>query len=143
MPELTWMLFLRVLDEQEALGLSYALSLVSPLRWQDWAAPWSERPDAPRTSDGRPLGWRRRAHIRVGKKTPLTLQRFAGFFELLDKRGTPDAETEHSWTADFAERRRKAAGEAAPHRREANARPLCASKPRRIARPIRRNGQTP
>lgn len=68
-PELTWILFLRVLDEQEAiereeaeaLGLSYTPSLVSPYRWQDWAAPWSDKPDAAKTDDGKPLGWKRRA----------------------------------------------------------------------------------
>jgi type I restriction enzyme M protein len=67
-PELTWILFLRVLDEQEgieqdeaeALGLGYSPSLVAPYRWQDWAAPWSDKPEAPKTSDGRPLGWKRR-----------------------------------------------------------------------------------
>lgn len=67
-PELTWILFLRVLDEQEAiereeaeaLGLAYTPSLAAPYRWQDWAAPWSDKPDTPKTSDGKPLGWRRR-----------------------------------------------------------------------------------
>ena len=46
-PELTWMLFLRILDEREtreaeeaeAVGQSYAYSLQAPYRWQDWAAP--------------------------------------------------------------------------------------------------------
>lgn len=67
-PELTWILFLRVLDEQEAierdeaeaLGLAYTPSLAPPYRWQEWAAPWSDKPDTPRTSDGKPLGWKRR-----------------------------------------------------------------------------------
>lgn len=49
------------------------------------------------------------------------MQQFATFFELLDKRGTPEAETEHSWTVDFGSRRRHAAEEAAPHRRKADA----------------------
>ena len=48
-PELTWILFLRILDEREAreaeeaeaLGLSFAPSLTTPCRWQDWAAPES------------------------------------------------------------------------------------------------------
>ncbi len=55
-PELTWILFLRVLEEQEAnerdeaeaLGLPYSPSLASPYRWQDWAAPWSDKPGRPR-----------------------------------------------------------------------------------------------
>ncbi len=46
-PELTWILFLRILDEledaealeAEATGLRYAPSLASPFRWKDWAAP--------------------------------------------------------------------------------------------------------
>jgi type I restriction enzyme M protein len=46
-PELTWILFLRILDEREeqeaeeaeAVGESYMPSLVSPYRWRDWAAP--------------------------------------------------------------------------------------------------------
>ncbi|MCB2022770.1 MAG: N-6 DNA methylase, partial [Burkholderiaceae bacterium] len=67
-PELTWILFLRVLDEQEAqerdeaeaLGLAYEPSLSMPWRWQDWAAPYSHKADAPKTSDGLPLGWKRR-----------------------------------------------------------------------------------
>lgn len=74
-PELTWVLFLRVLDEQEAiereeaeaLGLDYTPSLAPPYRWQDWAAPWIDRSDAPTTSDGKPLGWKRRA-LQEGKR---------------------------------------------------------------------------
>lgn len=46
-PELTWILFLRILDEREgqeaveakAVGLRYAFSMDRPYRWQDWAAP--------------------------------------------------------------------------------------------------------
>jgi type I restriction enzyme M protein len=46
-PELTWILFLRVLDEKEqadeeaadAVGASYTRSLIAPWRWSDWAAP--------------------------------------------------------------------------------------------------------
>jgi len=74
-PELTWILFLRVLDEQEAiereeaeaLGLAYAPSLTSPYRWQDWAAPWSDKPDAPLADNGLPLGWKRRT-LQEGKR---------------------------------------------------------------------------
>jgi type I restriction enzyme M protein len=53
-PELTWLLFLRILDEQEsgeaemaeAVGQSYTPSLESPYRWKDWAAP-----DAPKRKE--------------------------------------------------------------------------------------------
>src|SRR3954469_3033360 len=46
-PELTWVLFLRILDEQEtreeeeaeAVGAEFTPSLGEPYRWQDWAAP--------------------------------------------------------------------------------------------------------
>jgi type I restriction enzyme M protein len=46
-PELTWILFLRILDEREAreaeeakaVGADYTPSLTFPYRWQDWAAP--------------------------------------------------------------------------------------------------------
>jgi type I restriction enzyme M protein len=46
-PELTWILFLRILDEKElreqeeakAVGHSFNPSLKAPYRWQDWAAP--------------------------------------------------------------------------------------------------------
>src|SRR5574341_2575650 len=46
-PELTWILFLRILDEREtreaeeaeAVGAEFTPSLEAPYRWQDWAAP--------------------------------------------------------------------------------------------------------
>jgi type I restriction enzyme M protein len=46
-PELTWILFLRILDEREekeadearAVGAEYTPSLAPPYRWRDWAAP--------------------------------------------------------------------------------------------------------
>src|SRR5436305_1252342 len=50
-PELTWILFLRILDEREghdaeaaeAVGADFTSSIKSPYRWQDWAAPDSNR----------------------------------------------------------------------------------------------------
>lgn len=46
-PELTWMLFLRILDHQEMcqeikcqnLGMKFIPILVSPYRWRDWGSP--------------------------------------------------------------------------------------------------------
>lgn len=46
-PEITWILFLRILDEREAheaeaaevVGAEFHPSLEDPYRWQDWAAP--------------------------------------------------------------------------------------------------------
>src|SRR5690349_586488 len=66
-PELTWILFLRILDAQEkrdresaeAVGESFASALVSPFRWQDWAAPFNDASDHPKTDDGKPYGWKR------------------------------------------------------------------------------------
>ena len=50
-PELTWILFLRILDEREELeteeaavvGASFTPSLKYPYRWQDWAAPQGKK----------------------------------------------------------------------------------------------------
>ena len=50
-PELTWMLFLRILDEREekeveqakAVGADFIPSLEYPYRWRDWAAPPQNR----------------------------------------------------------------------------------------------------
>src|SRR3970040_417065 len=50
-PELTWMLFLRILDEREqreaeeaaALGVTFTPSLSYPYRWRDWASPRGAR----------------------------------------------------------------------------------------------------
>jgi type I restriction enzyme M protein len=51
-PELTWILFLRILDEKEqreaaqndALGIPFEPSLRAPYRWRDWAAPPDKLP---------------------------------------------------------------------------------------------------
>lgn len=61
MPELTWILFLRILDAQEtrdaeraeALGRPFVPALREPYRWQDWAAPCNLA-SASRTPEGRP-----------------------------------------------------------------------------------------
>ncbi len=66
-PELTWILFLRILDAQEkrdreaadAVGESFAPALTSPFRWQDWAAPFKEDAAHPKTDQGKPYGWKR------------------------------------------------------------------------------------
>lgn len=62
-PELTWILFLRILDEREtreaeeaeAVGVAFAPSLSAPYRWQDWAAPDGSK-RAALTGDGSKLG---------------------------------------------------------------------------------------
>lgn len=66
-PELTWILFLRILDAQEkrdreaakAVGESFTPALRTPFRWQDWAAPYKDDLNHPRTDDGKPYGWKR------------------------------------------------------------------------------------
>ncbi|MGH8273777.1 MAG: N-6 DNA methylase, partial [Gammaproteobacteria bacterium] len=65
-PELTWILFLRILDAQEARereaaavqGREFSPALRAPFRWRDWAAPFDEKGDA-RTPEGQPFGWKR------------------------------------------------------------------------------------
>jgi type I restriction enzyme M protein len=73
-PELTWILFLRILDAQEVRereqaevqGLDFTHALRSPYRWQDWAAPWSDQADHPQTSDGKAQGWKRQELFAAG-----------------------------------------------------------------------------
>lgn len=73
-PELTWILFLRILDEQEmreaeqaeVLGTDFRPALRCPYRWQDWAAPWSDSADHPKTSEGSPQGWKRQELFAAG-----------------------------------------------------------------------------
>jgi type I restriction enzyme M protein len=67
-PELTWILFLRILDAQEkrdreaaeAVGGTFTPALASPFRWQDWAAPFRKDDNAkandPHTDEGKPYG---------------------------------------------------------------------------------------
>ena len=53
--------------------------------------------------------------VKVGKKSPITLRNFEEFFKLLSKR----ADSERSWTVDFAARQQKALEDARPHRERA------------------------
>jgi hypothetical protein len=73
-PELTWILFLRILDAQEArdreaaeaVGQPFSPALRAPYRWQDWAAPVDTTGKA-LTPEGQPIGWKRRQlGVRVG-----------------------------------------------------------------------------
>jgi len=73
-PELTWILFLRILDAQEArdqeqaeaVGARFTPALRAPYRWQDWAAPYADKPDHPKTPEGKPVGWKRQALFAAG-----------------------------------------------------------------------------
>ncbi len=72
-PELTWILFLRILDAQEdkareaaeAVGQPFAPALCQPFRWQDWAAPYDEKSNA-RTREGKRIRWKRQ-ELKAGK----------------------------------------------------------------------------
>ncbi len=72
-PELTWILFLRILDAQEdraceeaeAIGNAFTPALHEPFRWQDWAAPFDEK-SAAITREGKKIGWKR-AELEAGK----------------------------------------------------------------------------
>lgn len=65
-PELTWILFLRLLDdneaheqdELEAVGQPFTPSIGFPYRWREWAAPYDE--DPLKQIDGLPQGWKRK-----------------------------------------------------------------------------------
>lgn len=60
-PELTWILFLRILDEREARevdeaeaqGITFIPALAAPYRWRDWAAP-----DSPMRQDKNASVWK-------------------------------------------------------------------------------------
>jgi type I restriction enzyme M protein len=77
-PELTWILFLRILDAQEArdqdnaeaVGASFTPALRAPYRWQDWAAPppknEADKPGHPHTPEGKPFGWKRQELFAAG-----------------------------------------------------------------------------
>jgi type I restriction enzyme M protein len=78
-PELTWILFLRILDAQEArareraeaVGANFSPALRSPYRWQDWAAPYSDKPEHPQTAPdhnnpAKPFGWKRQELFAAG-----------------------------------------------------------------------------
>jgi type I restriction enzyme M protein len=67
-PELTWILFLRILDEREqreaeeapTFGREFAPSLDAPFRWHDWAATPTNEDSLLTMRDGKPQGWKRR-----------------------------------------------------------------------------------
>ncbi|MFM2055685.1 MAG: hypothetical protein RLY71_70 [Pseudomonadota bacterium] len=77
-PELTWILFLRILDEQEtrdqenkeSVGQTFTPALRAPYRWQDWAAPGpkneAEKAKHPCTPEGKPVGWKRQELYEAG-----------------------------------------------------------------------------
>jgi type I restriction enzyme M protein len=82
LPEPTWILFLRILDEQEereqaereAQMLDFTPSLQPPYRWRDWAAPPPDKaPDATLYDETEDVavahgpGWKRRERVEAGQ----------------------------------------------------------------------------
>jgi type I restriction enzyme M protein len=68
-PELTWILFLRILDDREeaealsseAVGAEFTPSLEAPYRWRDWAAPPADQTTLYEAAQGeKPRGWKRK-----------------------------------------------------------------------------------
>jgi type I restriction enzyme M protein len=88
-PELTWILFLRILDEREhaeaaeadALGLPFTPSLAASYRWRDWAAPYDKREDPPAAAAQQTQGWKRR-ELQEG-------QTFNGFINFVNQELLP------------------------------------------------------
>ncbi|MBD2156741.1 N-6 DNA methylase [Leptolyngbya sp. FACHB-16] len=64
-PEVTWILFLRILEEQEekefieasSIGWTFTPSLESPYRWRDWAAPYDPKHFIENPDDTETPGW--------------------------------------------------------------------------------------
>ncbi len=89
-PELSWILFLRILDEREQLeaeeaeviGSAFAPSLGSPYRWRDWAAPYDDNaPPLVVASEETPQGWKRK-ELQEG-------QEFNGFINFVNNELLP------------------------------------------------------
>lgn len=67
-PELTWILFLRILDEREQkeameatmFGREFTSALSAPYRWHDWAATPTDEESLLTTRDGQAQGWKRK-----------------------------------------------------------------------------------
>ena len=109
-PELTWILFLRILDAQEASATAkrprrwartFTPALRSPYRWQDWAAPYSDKPEHPKTAEGKPFGWKRQELFAAGD---------GKLFDFINKELLPHL---HSLDIDTAHRPAQPGGHAA------------------------------
>lgn len=90
MPELSWVLFLRILDEREQLeaeeaeviGSTFTPSLHPPYRWRDWAAPYDDNaPPLVAASEDKPQGWKRQ-ELQEG-------QEFNGFINFVNNELLP------------------------------------------------------
>ncbi|MGB8509137.1 MAG: hypothetical protein WCD76_12190, partial [Pyrinomonadaceae bacterium] len=75
--------------------------------------------------------------IKIGKKTPLTLDKFDDFFRLLPER----ADSERSWTMDFTARREDARRRSAPFKEKAREHEAAALRLRDRAKLIRKDSE--
>lgn len=89
-PELTWILFLRILDEREqreaeeaeVIGTPFKPSLDAPYRWRDWAAPYDrDEPPLVAAAENKPQGWKRK-ELQEG-------QEFNGFINFVNNELLP------------------------------------------------------
>jgi type I restriction enzyme M protein len=88
-PELSWILFLRILDEREqreaeeadVIGTTFTPSLSAPYRWRDWAAPYDEDTPLVAASEDKPQGWKRK-ELQEG-------QEFNGFLNFVNNELLP------------------------------------------------------
>lgn len=89
-PELTWILFLRILDEREqreaeeaeVIGAPFTPSLAAPYRWRDWAVPYdTDEPPLVAAAEDKPQGWKRK-ELQEG-------QEFNGFFNFVNNELLP------------------------------------------------------
>ncbi len=78
------------------------------------------------------------SHIKIRKRTPLTLDHFDHFFEVLPKREDSD----YSWTIDLTERKRIAAEQAAPFKKKAQAKEQAARKLKRRLADLKKTKRT-
>lgn len=100
-PELTWVLFLRILDEKENIesanfGGDFKFSLDAPYRWSDWAAPIQYlnrllESGSRVTQDTLYLGWKRQELLKEGAAGLLDFINFDLLPYLRSLKEIPDA----------------------------------------------------
>lgn len=89
-PELSWILFLRILDEREAreaeeaeaVGLAYTPSIEAPYRWRDWAAPFDDTLFSKTSA--------KEEHLQGWKRQELTSTKIGRLFEFINGVYNPD-----------------------------------------------------
>jgi type I restriction enzyme M protein len=79
------------------------------------------------------------SHIKIRKRTPFTLAHFDHFFEVLPN----FQDSDYSWTIDLTERKRKAAEEAEPFKKQAQAKEQAARKLKQQLDDLKKVEKTP